>query len=200
MPQIAGGAPPPSNAQYAADAAARERDERPSSTAPKRIREWEEDQSVKRPATDETRTRLDEIKLQRQSPQPLKVSTPPNRSPSEMRRMDEQRPSSTYHPSEAAHHPPAPPAPQSLPSMQTINQPSPPRMSAAPREEEQRAPPPQPTPVYEPAARKMEIDDNYDDSGDDDKRSTKQESRRGSPKTLKGVPAAPSNGAVEQQS
>jgi glucose repression mediator protein len=200
MPQIAGGAPPPSNAQYAADAAARERDERPSSTAPKRIREWEEDQSVKRPATDETRTRLDEIKLQRQSPQPLKVSTPPNRSPSEMRRMDEQRPSSTYHPSEAAHHPPAPPAPQSLPSMQTINQPSPPRMSAAPREEEQRAPPPQPTPVYEPAARKMEIDDNYDDSGDDDKRSTKQESRRGSPKTLNGVPAAPSNGAVEQQS
>ena len=195
MPQIASGAPPPSNAQFAADAAAREREDRPSSVAPKRIREWEEDQSVKRPATDESRSRLDEIKMQRSSPQPMKISTPPNRSPSEMRRMDEQRPSSTYHPSEAAHHPPAPPAPQGLPSMQSINQPSPPRMSAPPREEEQRGPPPQPTPVYEPAARKMEIDDNYDDSGDDDKRSTKQESRRSSPKTVNGGPSAP----VEQQ-
>jgi glucose repression mediator protein len=45
----------------------------------------------------------------------------------------------------------------------------------------------------------MEIDDNYDDSGDDDKRSTKQESRRSSPKTINGGPGAPSSGAVEQQ-
>jgi hypothetical protein len=42
----------------------------------------------------------------------------------------------------------------------------------------------------------MDIDDNYDDSGDDDKRSTKQESRRSSPKPING---APSSGAVEQQ-
>lgn len=199
MPQIASGAPPPSNAQFAADAAAREREERPSSTAPpKRIREWEDDQSVKRPATDESRSRLDEIKLQRQSPQPLKVSTPPNRSPSELRRLDEQRPSSTYHPSEAAHHPPAPP---SLPSMQTIAQPSPSRASAPPQEEQRPAPPPPAAPVYEPAARKMEVDENYDDSGDDDKRSAKHESRRSSPKPVNGSSGAPTSGAsaVEQQ-
>ena len=213
-PQIANGAPPPSNAQYAADAAAREREERPGSTAPKRIREWEEDQSVKKPATEEARSRLDEIKMNRQSP-PHKVATPPNRSPTELRRLEENRPPSTYRPSEASHHP------SSLPSMHTISQqqpaqpmasqqpvqppqqPSPPRASAPPQEEHRAPPPsvqpvaPQQAPVYEPAARKMEMDENYDDSGDDDKRSAKQESRRNSPKPANGGP--PPAPAVEQQ-
>ncbi|KAK3060457.1 glucose repression mediator protein, partial [Teratosphaeriaceae sp. CCFEE 6253] len=93
--------------------------------------------------------------MQRPSP-PQKLATPPNRSPSELRRMDEARPTSAYRPSEAAHHPP------SLPSMQTITQQ--PRASAPPQEEH-RAPPPsllppppttQAAPVYEPAARKMD--------------------------------------------
>ena len=174
-PNIASGAPPPSAAQTAADAAARERDERPSSTAPpKRPREWDEDpNAVKKLSTDESRSRLDEIKMHRGSPTEA-MGTPPNRSPSELRRTDEQRPMSAYHPSDAAHHPPA------LPPMHSITQPSP-STSTAPQED-QRAPlpPPQPAPVYEPAARKMDVDENYDDSGDD-RSATKQESQRNSP-------------------
>lgn len=196
-PSIAIGAPAPSAAQVAADAAARERDERPSSTAPpKRLREWEDESHMaaqKKASTDESRSRLDEIKLHRPSP-PQKMATPPNRSPSELRRIDEPRPTSAYHPSEAAHHPP------SLPSMQHLTQPSP-RGSAAPQEEYRAPPPaPQPAPVYEPAARKMDVDENYDDSGDDDKRSaTKQESQRSSPKPLNGgAPAMSATGALEQ--
>jgi hypothetical protein len=161
----------------------------------------------KKPTTEEGRSRLDEIKVQRHSPSNNKLGTPPIRSPSELRRAEE-RPASAYHPSEAAHHPPA------LPSMASLTQPA--RMSAPPMEE-QRAPPPpltkppqsqasgqsnpppqsqsvppqpQATPVYEPAARKMEVDENYDDSGDEDKRSaTKQESRRNSPRAMNGQTA-----------
>jgi len=182
-PSIAVGTPAPSAAPTAADAAQREREDRPGSTAPpKRLREWEDDStgSQKKVATEESRSRLDEIKMQRTSPRE-KMATPPVRSPSEVRRMDEQRPTSAYayHPSEAAHHP------QSLPSMQSITQPSP-RASVQPQEDHRAPPPPpQPAPVYEPAARKMDVDENYDDSGDD-KSATKQESRRNSPKAVNG--------------
>ena len=185
-PNIASGAPVPNAAQAAADAA-REREERPSSTAPaKRVREWEDDpMGSKKPSTDESRTRLDEIKM-RQSP-PEKMGTPP-----ELRRMEEPRPTSAYHPSEAAHHPPA------LPSMQTITQQSP-SASTAPQEEQRLPPPPPPpAPVYEPAARKMDVDENYDDSGDD-KSATKQESQRNSPRAAGDTTSAvPTSGAIEQ--
>lgn len=55
-----------------------------------------------------------------------------------------------YHPSEAAHHPPAHNMPGQLPPMQ-------------------QGPPP---PPHEPerAARKMDIDEEYDDSGEDEKK------------------------------
>jgi hypothetical protein len=47
----------------------------------------------------------------------------------------------------------------------------------------------------------MEVDENYDDSGDDEKRSvTKQESRKSSPKPVNGNAAAtsaPANGTTE---
>ena len=192
-PGIASGAPAPFAAHSAAEAVQRERDDRPSSTAPpKRMREWEDDaasmSSHKKPSTEDSRSRLDDIKVNRPSP-PSKMGTPVNnRSPSEIRRMEEPaRPSSAYYPSEAAHHAPA------LPPMQSIAQPSP-RMSAPPQEAF-RAPPPQPTPVYEPAARKMEVDENYDDSGDD-KSATKQESQRSSPKAMNGAPGPV---IVEQQ-
>lgn len=183
-PSIASGAPAPSAAQTLADAAARERDERPSSTAPpKRLREWEDDPNAapKKPSTDDARSRLDEIKMHRPSP-PDKIATPPTRSPSELRRIEEPRPTSAYYPSEAAHHPP------SLPSMQSITQPSP-RGSVQPQEEHRAPPPPppQPAPVYEPAARKMDVDENYDDSADD--KSAKHESQRSSPKPLNGSTA-----------
>lgn len=197
-PNIASGAPAPSSAQHAADAAQRERDERPPSVAPKRLREWEDESpnvsAQKKASTDESRSRLDEIKMHRPSPPANdKVPTPPHRSPSEMRRMEDQR--QPYHPSEAAHHPP------SLPSMQSITQPSP-RMSAPPQEDRfQPQQVPQPPPVYEPAARKMEMDEDYDDSGDDEKRSVqKQESQRSSPRpsAMNGGPPAVT-GAVQQE-
>ncbi|KAK3713799.1 glucose repression mediator protein [Vermiconidia calcicola] len=185
-PGIASGAPAPIAAQSAADAAAREREERPPSTAPpKRLREWEDDSmGSKKASTDESRSRLDEIKMHRASP-PENMATPPIRSPSELRRMEESHPMSAYHPSEAAHHPPA------LPSMQTITQQAP--GAPPPHQDEQRGPPPpsQPAPVYEPAARKMDVDENYDDSGDD-KSATKQESQRNSPRAAVGGP-------IEQQ-
>lgn len=198
-PSIASGAPPPTSAQTAADAAARDREERPGSAAPKRHREWEDDPNpgaAKKPMGEENRSRLDEIKMHRPSP-PSKMGTPPHRSPSELRRMEEPRPTSAYNPSEAAHHPP------SLPSMQSITQRSP-RTSAPPQEEHRAPPPPQPAPpqVFEPAARKMDVDENYDDSGDEEKRSTtKQESRKNSPKPANGTAAAATtNGSGEQQS
>lgn len=147
--------------------------------------------SSKKPTTEDSRSRLDDVKMHRQSPTE-KVATPPNHSPSELRRIEEQRPPSTYHPSEAAHHPP------SLPPMQTITQPSP-SAPAPPQEEQRPPPPPQPAPAYEPAARKMDVDENYDDSGDD-KSATKQESQRNSPKTANGGPAPMSaSGPIEQQ-
>lgn len=194
-PSIASGAPPPTSAPTAADAAARERDDTASSvTSSKRHRDWDEESSMsvtKKATTDESRSRLDEIKMQRPSP-PQKVATPPNRSPPETRRMEEPRPASAYRPSEAAHHPP------SLPPMQSIAQPSP-RMSAAPQEEHRAPPPPTPAPaatpappppaaaaapVYEPAARKMDVDENYDDSGDDKSAVAKTESKRSSPRLV----------------
>ena len=107
---------------------------------------------------------------------------------------------SGYHPSEAAHHPP------SLPSMQSITAQSPQpqhQMSAPPQEDNRSAPmqsqpqqQSQPPQVYEPAARKMDVDENYDDSADD-KSTTKQESRRSSPKPMNGGGSAPV--AVEGQ-
>lgn len=125
--------------------------------------------------------------MHRQSP-PHKTATPPNQSPSELRRLDEARPSSAYHPSEAAHHPP------SLPSMQTITQPPPQEMRKSAPPQEEHHPPPPPTPqqqqppppppatvVYEPAARKMDVDENYDDSGDEKRSITKQESDHKAP-------------------
>ncbi|KAI7383943.1 TPR-like protein [Hortaea werneckii] len=202
-PGIASGAPAPSAAQSAADAAERAREDRPSSTAPtKRPYEFDEQRdsgASKKLTTEDARSRLDEIKMHHPSPRD-KIATPPNRSPSELRRMEDVRPMSGYHPSEAAHHPP------SLPSMQSITAQSPQpqhQMSAPPQEDNRSAPmqsqpqqQSQPPQVYEPAARKMDVDENYDDSADD-KSTTKQESRRNSPKPMNGGGSAPV--AVEGQ-
>lgn len=65
----------------------------------------------------------------------------------EHRRMEEQRRMDVYHPSEAAHHPPAHNMPGQLPPMQ-----APPQLNEPER-----------------AARKMDIDEEYDDSGDEKK-------------------------------
>ncbi|KAI9820662.1 MAG: hypothetical protein M1827_005031 [Pycnora praestabilis] len=157
---IASGAPPPAAALVAAEAAARERDDRPTS-APKRMREWEDDTpSVKKPANEENRARLDDLRHHRSSP-PDRRSSPHDshrRSSSEVRRFAEEqrRANENYHPSAAAHHP------VSLPSIdhqQQHIQPMPEVIKDERREVQ-----------HEPAARKMEVDEDYDEDGEDDKR------------------------------
>jgi hypothetical protein len=79
-----------------------------------------------------------------------------------------------YHPSEAAHHPP------SLPPMAAARPLS--RMSETPKQERPERPE-----HHEPAARHMDVDENYDDEGDDAK-PTAPKSERSSPRN------APTNG------
>ena len=153
---IANGAPPPAAAQTAADAAARERDERPPS-AMKRMREWDSESAPsKKPASDEARARLDDIP-RRPSPSG-RLPSPrefPRRSSSEIRRENERRAHENYHPSEAAHRPqPLTQTQQQIPSMHTLFD--------TPKEERKEQ--------IEPAARKVEVDEDYDNNSEDDKR------------------------------
>lgn len=156
-------------------------DARPSS-AMKRSREWEADAGPsKKIANEETRARLDE---------PPRHGSPPNRNPtpgnhfrrdsSEARRESERKANENYHPSEAAHHPYSL-APQ-MPAIQPTVEP--------PREERKEA--------VEPAARKMDVDEDYDNNSEDD--------RRGGSGTAPGtatknspVQGTPSNGVPKQE-
>ncbi|KAL4876049.1 hypothetical protein BJY04DRAFT_200502 [Aspergillus karnatakaensis] len=197
---IAGGAPAPASAISAAEAAAREREDRPPS-AMKRARDWEADSGpVKKIAIEENRSRLDDRRV-----------TPPGRLPSpgsmqrrgssEIRREDQRRVNETYHPSEAAHHPPTLPSIQHMPQHPSGTS-LPPMAESAPapsngssavipttqvqvqvpvKEEHARAEQP---PAHEPAARKMEVDEDYDDDGDDDKKVS----------AVKGSPTSSANG------
>lgn len=163
---IANGAPPPAAAMAAAEAAARDRDERGPSPV-KRSREWEADAPSKKAANDETRARLDEFPARRPSP-PSAMTAPADhyrRSSSEVRRENERRANENYHPSEAAHHPYAAPGPVS--SVHNILE--------APKEERKE-------PV-ENAARKVDVDEDYDNS-EDDKRAP---GTRSSPQTSSSV-------------
>ncbi|KAI4142275.1 MAG: hypothetical protein L6R39_005004 [Caloplaca ligustica] len=166
---LTAGAPPPREALAAAEAAARDREERPA-TGFKRSFESEDEYKLmhKNPANDETRSRLENHRHRRPSP-PDRKPSPPRRGPSPPRGRPHEplflnpgRPSEErelYRPSEAAHHPPT------LPSMQQ-EAPQPehhgPSMAEPGRDERQE--------TYESAARKMEVDEDYDDEGDDDKR------------------------------
>lgn len=156
-------------------------DARPSS-AMKRAREWEADAGPsKKIANDETRARLDE---------PPRHGSPPNRNPtptshfrrssSEARRESERKANENYHPSEAAHHPYSL-APQ-IPAIQPAVEP--------PKEERKE--------TVEPAARKMDVDEDYDNNSEDD--------RRGGSGTAPGtatknspVQGTPSNGVPKQE-
>lgn len=185
---IAGGAPPPASAQVAAEAAARDREDRPPTAPPKRHREWEDNEHMgpKAPANDEKRQKLDEPHSRRPSPPPHRMSSPqvPRQSPQDA--PDARRFNDGYHPSEAAHHPPSLPPmaqPQSLPPL---------RMSETPKQERPEH--------HEPAARQMEVDENYDDEGEDTKPNVPK-SERGSPRSntaTNGLPHAST--PVEQKS
>lgn len=164
----------------AAEAAARERDDRPPSAAagPKRGREWEGDSTpVKKHATEETKARLDDHVSRRVSP-PGQIPSPAlhRRSSSEIRRENERRANETYHPSEAAHHPlslPSMHAPQHLPPI-----------SDAPKDDRKEQ--------IEPAARKMDVDEDYDKDSEDEKRGSGSGARNSPPNGL-------SNGQPKQE-
>ncbi|KAJ4587872.1 glucose repression mediator protein, variant 2 [Exophiala dermatitidis] len=154
FPSIANGMPsaaPPLPATAEGPA----RDERPPS-AMKRSREWEGEQGPsKKLASEETRARLDDPS-RRNSP-PGRLPTPKEhfrRSSSEVRRENERRANENYHPSEAAHHPYSLP-PQQIPSMQSILD----GPKEAPQQEH-----------VEQAARKVDVDEDYDNNSEDDKR------------------------------
>ena len=193
---IASGAPPPASALAAAEQAARDRDDRPA-TAPKRHREWEENDHVnpKAPTNDEKRQKLEEPHSRRPTP-PHRMSSPqvPRHSPKAT--PDPRRFNDGYHPSEAAHHPP------SLPSMTA--QPPLPRMSETPKQERAERPErPEPRPErpehHEPAARHVDVDEDYDDEGEEAKPTAakpERESPRNAP--TNGVPHAAT--PVEQKS
>ena len=175
-PNIASGAPPPASALAAAEEAARQREERPPS-AMKRVREWETDAGpAKKIANDETRARLDDQMARRPSP-PARAPSPPRsshrRSSSEIRREEQRRANENYHPSEAAHHPPTLPSIQHMPPMHQ----QPPEPAKEDRKE-----------AVEPAARKVDVDENYDDDGEDEKRPM-----------AGGIPRSPQNGVVNGQ-
>lgn len=104
----------------------------------------------------------------------------------EIRRAEEARhPNEGYHPSEAAHHSQSHPVPPHLPPMQQAPMPPHihdgpgPQQGPGPKDyppaEERRMdhpPAPHPSANNEPerAARKMEVDEDYDDSGEEDKK------------------------------
>ena len=160
QPSIMSVGPPPA-AFAAADAAAREREERPP-TGFKRNADSEDDYKTpnKKSANGDSRGRLEDHSYRRPSPteRPMSPGRHQRRSSSEIRR---EQANQNYHPSEAAHHPPTLPAMQH----QSLDQPPQsqhlPPMSETPREERRE--------TYEPARRKVEVDEDYDDAPDGDK-------------------------------
>lgn len=168
-------------------------DDRPASVGPKRMREWEEEPAIKKQANDETRARLEEMR-------PRRLSTPPResyrRNSSEARRVEEQRraeeprrpdeprhANDAYHPSEAAHHPQSHSIVGPNPMQGVVHDKSTP--VATPKEDrpaELAAAPRAAAPTTEPerAARKMEVDEDYDDSGEDEKKALANGSGPGS--------------------
>ena len=180
---IAAGAPPPAAALAAAEAAARERDGR-TVAGIKRTHESDDEMRAphKYPANGESRSRLDDSRYCRPSPPDGKPSprqrpisprpspllgrqgTPPirpSRSSSATRREEQRRAEESYHPSEAAHHAPA------LPALQPQHNEPPPQtpVSESGRDERKEA-----KEAYEAAARKMDINEDYDDDVEDEKR------------------------------
>ena len=161
---IAAGAPPPTAAIAAAEAAAaRDRDDRPALGVPGGFkRQMDEDEYKmpnKKPSNGDSRGRLDDHHYRRVSP-PERQQSPRDqrrrRSSSEIRREEQRRTDQNYHPSEAAHHASALPSLRSQPEHLP---PPPPPPTSEPTREERRDP-------YEPAARKVEVDEDYDDDGE----------------------------------
>ena len=191
---IAAGAPPPTAALAAAEeAAARDRDDRPP-TGFKRMMDADEDHKLhKLPANGETRRHLEDQHHRRPSPpdrQPSprgRPNSPRGRPPSprirhrhsssEARHEEQRRADENYYPSEAAHHPPTlPPMHQQQPAKPEHLPP----VSEGPRDDRREA--------YESAARKMEVDEDYDDEGEDEKRGVNSGGRNSPRGMMNGQP------------
>jgi glucose repression mediator protein len=184
-----GGLPPPPTA--AAESSVQRSEERPGSAGPKRMREWEEEGSAKKQANEENRARLEDMRHRRPSTPPrdaYRRNSSEARHAEEQRRTDEQRRPEdlrhpeAYHPSEAAHH-----QTNHASGTQGHGQKSSVSAAGTPHEKpqsvmtpkEERAAPSEPSsatrpapPAAEPerAARKMDVDEDYDDSGEDEKK------------------------------
>lgn len=153
------------------------------------MREWEEETTAKKQANEENRALLDDRRHRR-------PSTPPRdayrRSSVEARRAEDQRrsdepkkeeprsQSDNYHPSEAAHHPQSHSVGGSnqLPPMQSASGPSSEKSQTGLKLKEERPLSEQTAvaasaPVVsepERAARQMDVDEDYDDSPEDEKK------------------------------
>lgn len=154
----------------------RERDDRPTS-AMKRSREWDgvESSPAKKIANDESRLRPDEHLARRMSP-PREVR---RRSSSDTRREEPRRGNENYHGSETPH--PSLPSIQHLPqSVDGQGASSVPTTSAGPSPVKEESAQKESVLLHEPAARKMDVDENYDEDGEDEKRAvTTKSSPRG---------------------
>ena len=166
---IASGAPPPVPATTTAEVVQRDRDEKGPETRVKRLREWEDDDgaSVKKPASDDARARLEEIHIRPSPPRPGARLSPDRRGSSDRSRNDD------YHQGPPPQH-----QHQTLPpinsSMSNNHQLAP--ISDSSRHEPSRRPDEDRVmkEVIEPAARKVNVDEDYDDVDEEDvKRSGK---------------------------
>lgn len=182
---IAGGAPAPAAALAAAEQAARDRDivDRPPTAPPKRHRDWEENDQhsgPKPPTNDEKRQKLEDSHSRRPTP-PHRLSSPqvPRHSPQDVPMNDARRINDGYHPSDAAHHPALPPMAAAAAAATPAPPAAPvPRMSETPKQERSEH--------HEPAARQVDVDENYDDEA--------EESKPAAPKSERGSPRNATNG------
>lgn len=170
-----GAAPPPLPLQthQVSDGMPRDIHDRPPSV--KRHRDWEaESGPSKKAANEENRARLEENTPRRTSP-PGRVATPGSshrRSSSEIRKENQRIADQNYHPSEAAHHtaPLAAASAQSQSSHVGLQTPQTPHVQQNPSrasnfdtvKEERKE-------LTEGPARKVQVDENYDDDGEDEK-------------------------------
>lgn len=190
---IAAGAPPPVAALAAAEAAARDNKDDRLGVGVKRSMDVDDDYKManKKPANgDTTRGRHEEHYYSQASPvggpsSPRDRAHP--RSASELQRDDQRRTADdNYHPSQAAHHPPTLPSlhphPEPQPPVQALPPPPPPQPQHLPPMVEPPPPPPRTEPRdLEPAIRKVELDDDYNDDGEDEKRLGGSSGGRSSP-------------------
>ena len=157
---------PPTAALAAAEAAAqRDRDDRPP-TGFKRGPDPEDEYkgSNKKPANGDNRGRLEDNGYRRESPT-NRPPSPQRRSSSEARR---EQANQAYHPSEAAHHPP-PALPAVHQQAESQQQPGgPPQHTLPPMNDASR--PEEKPEIRESAARKMEMDEDYDNDGAEEKK------------------------------